>query len=133
LVSALLSACGGGGGAGDEVVVGVAAAPLTFSVAPANGATGVDLLTTVSVTATETLNASTVNSATFVLAEVGGGPVVGLIAVSGNTATFTPDVPLNQNTQYMATVTTGVTSTGGKAPLANFSLTFTTVTLPGAP
>ena len=101
--------------------------------APASGTTGVALTTAITGTASEPLNASTLNSATFILAEVGGGTVNGTITVNGAVATFTPDFPLTQNTQYMATLTTGAATVSGKSLSNNLSQSFTTVGVPGAP
>ena len=123
-VAALLSACGGGGGSSSSS----SALPFGLaSVSPAPGATGVALDATISVTANATLNPATLTSATFSLAAVAGGPVAGTISVNGSTATFTPTLTLADTTQYIATITTGA----GLA--SDFSWTFTTVTVPGAP
>lgn len=130
VVAALLSACGGGGSSG---VSSDAPAALTFAVSAPTTATGVPLTIVIAGTASEALNAATVNSNTVAVAEVGGGPVLGTIDVNGASVTFTPEFPLAQNTQYMVTVTTGVRSVSGKTLAANVSQTFTTITVPGAP
>ncbi len=104
------------------------------STSPANGAIGVALDATISATASEALNPATLNATTFTLTAVGGGAVVpGSITFSGTTATFTPSAVLTVNTQYIATITSGVKDLAGNAMTANYVWSFTTITVPGAP
>ncbi len=133
-VAAFLSACGGGGDSSSDS--NSISPPLPYglvSVSPTVGATGVALNATISVTANTTLNAATLTSATFSVAAVGGGLVTGVISVSGSTATFTPTLTLADTTQYIATITTGAKNTAGAGLANDFSWTFNTVTVPGAP
>jgi titin len=138
VAASLLSACGGGGGSdGGSALAALfpdTTPPTVSSTSPANGAIGVALDATISATASEALNPATLNATTFTLTAVGGGAVTpGSITFSGNTATFTPSAALAVNTQYIATITSGVKDPAGNALAANFVWSFTTITVPGAP
>jgi hypothetical protein len=133
LIAVLLSACGGGGGGG--ATTAAPSPPLSIiSTSPANGATGVALNASISVTASRTLSsASIVSNSALSVAIVGGAPVGGSIVVVGDTATFTPFADLDPGTQYFVMITTSATDSAGVALTANFSWSFTTVSAPAAP
>jgi hypothetical protein len=102
------------------------ALPMVMSTVPLALATGVAVNSTVAVTFNEPMTPSTLNSSTFTLKK-GTTPVAGTIVYSGNTATFTPDVALENATVYTATVTTGAQDLAGNALAANHTFSFTTV------
>ena len=74
------------------------------------------------------MDSSTLTAATFTLMGPGVTPVLGTVTYStiGDTATFTPSVPLTASILYTATITTGVTDLSGNALASNFVWTFTT-------
>jgi Bacterial Ig-like domain len=110
---------GGGGGTPDNT------APTVSSTFPADMADNVSIVTAISVTFSEQMDASTVDNTSFTVAD-GGGPVAGTVSYSGTTATFTPTNPLDLSTTYTATVSTGVTDMAGNALALDYNWTFTT-------
>ena len=103
--------------------------PVVTGSNPANGATGVALTTAFSATFSTVMNSSTLNANTLKLSGPGGVAVSGTVAYTqaGSVASFTPTLPLANNTTYVATVTTGAQSQAGVALATNFVSTFTTV------
>lgn len=123
----LISGCGGSGGSSisnDQV------GPTVSTASPTIGSTGVSLTAPVTVTFSEAMTASSINSSTFTLSS-SGGAVAGTVTYSSstNTATFTPSANLANSTKYTATITTGAQSASGAALAAAYSWSFTT----GAP
>jgi O-glycosyl hydrolase len=104
--------------------------PMVTQVTPGNGATGVDLGTSLTVDFNETMNSSTITGSTFTLTPAGGTAVAANVTSSGTSATLTPTSPLAYNTLYTATLTTGVQSSLGAALASNYSWSFTTATTP---
>ncbi|HUM51715.1 MAG TPA: ice-binding family protein [Chitinophagales bacterium] len=94
---------------------------------PVTNTTNVALDKVISATFSETMDASTFNNLTFTLKK-GTTTVIGTVAYSGVTATFTSASPLTQNTVYTVNITTGVKNTAGKALTENVSWNFTTGT-----
>jgi len=105
------------------------ALPMVNSTLPLTSATGVASNNTVSVTFSEPMTPSTINSNTFTLMN-GTTPVAGTVTYSGSTATFTPASDLAASTTYTATVTTGAKDLAGNALAANLVWTFTTGAAP---
>jgi hypothetical protein len=101
--------------------------PTVTSVLPVNGATGVPVSTVVKATFSKAMNASTINTSTFLLRN--GGSVAGTVTYyAGNlTAVFVPSTPLLGNTLYTVNVTTGVADTVGNHMLVNYVWSFRTV------
>lgn len=126
LISLLLAGClgGGGGGSGGGTTTDTTA-PTVSSTSPASNATSVAINTTVSATFSEAMNSSTINTTTFTVSGV-----TGTVALSGNTATFTPSMNLTGSTTYTATITTGAQDTAGNALAAQQQWSFTTAAVP---
>jgi len=99
--------------------------PTVSSVSPANNATGTAVNAAVTATFSETMDVSTINSATFTLNQ-GSTPVSGTVTYSGITATFTPSSNLGYNTTYTVSVTNGVKDAAGNAMAAIYTCSFTT-------
>ncbi len=111
-------------------------APTIISRNPANGSTGIAVNTTVQVTFSEAMDATTINTTNIKLAETATSTTVaGTVSYNSgtNTATFTPTSPLKNNISYTLTVTTGVKDVAGNALASNQTSTFTTVTDTTAP
>jgi hypothetical protein len=102
--------------------------PLVNTTNPANGASSVGTNQNIVATFDKGMDSSTLTAATFTLMGPGVTPVLGTVTYStiGDTATFTPSVPLTASTIYTATITTGVTDLSGNALASNFVWTFTT-------
>lgn len=94
---------------------------------PANGATGVAVITA---TFSEAMNASTINASTFVVKGPGVTPVAGSVAYNGTSyiATFTPSSSLPLNTAFTATITTGAKDAAGNAMASNYVWNFSSAT-----
>ncbi len=99
--------------------------PTVQSVTPASGATSVATGSKISATFSEAMKATTISTSSFTLAR-GTTPVGGSVALSGNTATFTPTSALAASTVYTATVNTTVADAAGNTLAANYSWSFTT-------
>jgi methionine-rich copper-binding protein CopC len=103
--------------------------PTLTSFTPANAATNIPVNTTVTATFSKAMDVNTINTGTFQLkTTVGGTPVAGVVTYNSgtNTATFTPSAPLNSQTAYTATITTGAKDTFGNALAAAVPWTFST-------
>lgn len=100
-------------------------APTVLSTNPANGATGVAVITASS---SEAMNASTITTSTFTLSAPGPTAVVGTVAYDADThiSRFTPSSALALGTLYTATITTGAMDVAGNALASNHVWTFTT-------
>jgi O-glycosyl hydrolase len=105
-----------------------APAPTVTATTPANNATSVAVSTILTATFSQAMTASTITTSTFKLAGPGGAAVTGTVTYDANAhaATFTPSSDLAYNTQYTATITTGVTNSSGIALASNYQWTFTT-------
>jgi len=96
---------------------------------PGNSQTDVAVTTTVKAVFNENINCSTVTSSSFTLNQ-GGTSVAGSVSCTGSTANFTPSADLANNTEYIATVTTGVKDQEGTPMTADYSWSFTTTEAP---
>ena len=100
--------------------------PTVVANSPTNGANGVALNASVSVTFSKLMANSTLNTASFTLVQNSGGvPFAGTVSVDGMTATFASLTNLAPNAQYTATVSTAAKDAAGNPLAANFSWTFT--------
>jgi hypothetical protein len=106
------------------------AAPVVSSTVPANGATAVPVAQIITATFNQVMNATTINTSTFLVTGPGGAAVAGTVTYSGTTATFTPSALLSPSTLYTATITTGAQNPAGSALATDFVWTFTTGTVP---
>jgi len=92
---------------------------------PENGATGVPVNQSISVTFTLAMNPSSINTATFILMQ-GSMPVPGTVSYYGNTAIFTPQDDLFKDTDYSATIDIAIANMEGQHLQNGFTWTFTT-------
>ena len=99
--------------------------PTVLSVVPANNSTAIALNSKATVTFSEAMNSTTINSTNFTLKQ-GTNAVSGTVAYSGTTATFTPAASLMANTIYTGTITTGAKDAAGNALASDYSWSFTT-------
>jgi hypothetical protein len=101
------------------------AAPIINSTAPLNDAQDVPRNKTVSIVFNEAMDPATVNANTFTLKQ-GTSAIVGEVAYSGTTATFTSNTNLGANQQYTATITSGAHDVSGNPLASNTSWDFRT-------
>jgi len=138
MASALcLVACGGGGG--DEASppvnnppvnnppAGDTTPPTVVSSNPTSAATNVATNSTLTVTFSESMSATSISASTFTLVSVGSGAsVTGSVSAAGDIATFTPASTLTANAQYTVTVGTGVRDVAGNSLATPYTWSFTT-------
>jgi hypothetical protein len=109
-----------------DFTTGVTTAPSVIATDPASNEVDVNLNQMVTVTFSEPMDASTLDTTTFTLTS-GVTRVAGTVTYAGTTASFTPDANLYSNTIYTVRVTTGVKNPSG-TPIANeYVWTFNTV------
>jgi len=99
--------------------------PMVTNFSPENGATGVPVNQSISVTFTLAMNPSSINTATFILMQ-GSMPVPGTVSYYGNTAIFTPQDDLSKDTDYSATIDIAIANMEGQHLQNGFTWTFTT-------
>jgi len=122
----ILPGCGGGGGGHWNAPVEASLIAVT-STDPANGEIGVVLNTKINATFSGAVDSASITTTTFTVKQ-GTTTVLGSVTFTPVTAVFSPSSPLAANTEYTATITTGVKDSAGK-PLANdFVWKFTTGT-----
>lgn len=102
-------------------------APTVISTDPENDETDVALNKVIRATFSETMDPATINNTTFTLKK-GTNAIAGVVTYSGITASFTPSSPLESNTVYTATVTTGAKNLAGTPLAGNYVWEFTTGT-----
>ena len=103
--------------------------PLVNNTDPLYGDTEVPVNTLITVTFSEPVTPSTVNTNTFTLWQ-GTTPVSGNeVAYYGNTAILRPASDLAKNTTYTAKITTDVTDASGNHLLSDYTWSFTTGTV----
>jgi len=99
--------------------------PTVISTIPADLDIDVPLVTDLTVTFSEAMDAASVNTTTFLLMN-GLVPVTGVITQTGLNGVFVPTSPLLASTLYTATITTGATDLAGNPLGADYVWTFTT-------
>jgi len=143
LLFAPLGGCGDSITAGSDAGLGADAGadappikttPTARSTSPADGATGVTLNGSVSVTFSEAMDPATLTSDSFTLRS-GASALAGTVIYAGTTAVFWPAAHLTGDATFTATITTAAHSAAGVALAAPFTWTFTAGTLlaPGLP
>jgi hypothetical protein len=100
--------------------------PTVSSTTPGNGATNVSVDASIQVNFSEAMDAATLSSATFSVADDGGNSVSGTVTGSVSSATFAPAMSLAGLTTYTATISTGIRDAAGNAIAAPFTWSFTT-------
>ena len=130
-LAALLVVAAGCGDDDNPTNPGDTAPPTVSSTNPANGATGVAVITA---TFNEAMNASTITTTTFTVVGPGATPVAGTVNYNASTyiASFTPTSALVAATTYTATITTGVKDVSGNALASNYTWNFTTASTSGS-
>lgn len=98
------------------VTANVAAPAITLT-SPADTDVNVAIDKTISATFDAAMDPTTITSATFTVAEVGGPAVDGIVSYdpASQIATFVPSAPLAANTQYIASLSSLVTDLSGNA------------------
>jgi hypothetical protein len=112
-----------------EEVGTIGICPVVVSTTPTKGAINVVASTNVTATFNEAMDASTINTTTFILKE-GTTQVAGTVTYSGIIATFTPATLLMANTVYTGTITTGSKDSSGNAMVADYVWSFNTGNIP---
>lgn len=107
--------------------------PVVSNVDPANGTDDVALDSNVTVTFSESMDESSVDSSSTFTVSIGGAPILGNISFDGLDAIFDPGSDLVANATYTVTVSTGVTDLSGNALVGEFTSAFTTVAVPVTP
>jgi hypothetical protein len=94
---------------------------------PVNGAANVPVATLVAAYLSAEINPSTVTNQTFTLSGTSGA-----VGYEDQAVVFSPSGNLNWDTQYTATITTGMEDLNGNSLDANFTWTFRTAPDPGS-
>jgi hypothetical protein len=103
--------------------------PTVTGTSPSSGATNVATSSLITVTFSESMDASTINLTTFTVKDnVTSTNIAGTVSYNTSTkiATFTPGAALTANRSYTVTVTTGAKDVAGNALAVNASFSFTT-------
>jgi len=102
-------------------------APTVTLTNPADLDTGVAINSSVHATFSEAMDPATITVLTFTVKETDSGDtVLGIVIPDGISATFDPTINLSINTEYTATITTGVKDLAGNALAADKVWSFTT-------
>ena len=110
--------------------------PVVISTAPANGASGVAINTTVSANLSEAIDVSTVNSTSFQLKDAGNNTIPASVSTASNQITLTPSSALSGSTVYTATIKgglPGIKDLAGNTLASDYSWSFTTVAIDNIP
>lgn len=105
--------------------------PTVTATDPINNAIGVALNQTVTADFSTTMDASTINAATFTLKQ-GTVTIPGTVSYTGTTASFNPTNSLVIGTVYTATITNGAKNVVGTPLASDYVWKFTTVLAPPA-
>ena len=99
--------------------------PTVILTSPANLETGVPLNKIITAKFSEVMSIFTMNTTTFIV-RIGTTPITGTVIYSDSTASFIPAVPLELNTTYNCTITTGAKNLNGSPLLENYNWSFVT-------
>ena len=121
MITLALSACGGKG----PLPPADKTPPSVISVIPANGAQNIPVNSSVVITFSEAMDASTINEQTIILS-TGNSNIQGTVTYSGVTAIFKPTSNLNPKTVYTVAVEAGVKDVTGNALGSPYGYTFIT-------
>lgn len=105
--------------------VAASSAPTVFSSTPIAAASDVAINQQITAIFNVAMDPATCTTTTFTVQQ-GEAMVPGTVTCVNNTATFAPTSNLEANTEYAATMTTGMTSLAGYALAANVAWSFTT-------
>lgn len=108
-----------------EEVVGVC--PIVESTTPLSNALDVPLGQVITATFNEEMDPSSITSTSFTVA--GTAPIAGTVTYTGTTASFTPTLPLAENTTYTARITTKAKDLMGNFLQVEYVWAFSTGTL----
>jgi hypothetical protein len=108
-----------------EEVVGVC--PIVESTTPLGNALNVPLGQIITATFNEEMDPSSITSTSFTV--VGAAPIAGTVTYTDKTASFTPVLPLAENTTYTARITTKAKDVMGNFLQAEYVWVFTTGTV----
>lgn len=106
-------------------VVGVC--PIVESTTPLSNALDVPLGQVITATFNEEMDPSSITSTSFTV--VGAAPIAGTVTYADRTASFTPTLPLAENTTYTARITTKVKDLAGNFLQVDYVWAFSTGTL----
>jgi predicted small lipoprotein YifL len=123
LITLVLSSCGGKG----PLPPADTTSPSISLTSPTNGAQNVSVNSSITITFSEAMDASTINEQTITLS-MGTGNVPGSATYSDTTAVFKPASSLNPGTIYTVTVDGGVKDVAGNAMVTPFGYIFITGT-----
>jgi methionine-rich copper-binding protein CopC len=103
-------------------------APTISSTSPSSGATTISISANITVTFSEEIDSSTINTSNITVQDSNGNVVKGVVSYSNRVATFNPISDLSYFTTYTVLVGIGVRDTSGNyiASLPNTSWSFTT-------
>ena len=111
-------------------VVSDSTAPSITSTLPANGANSIPISNNITLTFSEEMDATTINSTNISVVDSSGTGVSGVVSYSSQVATFNPSSDLSYFTVYTVTVGTGVKDSAGNALASSSSWNFTTSSAP---
>ena len=127
LLSAFVAGCNSSNSSSPAPTTNPAALTVVSS-NPNDTATAVPTNQKITATFSESINAATINGASFTVQGENETAIVGEINLdaASNTAIFAPSSFMANSTEYTATITTAVESTSGKTMANNHAWTFTT-------
>lgn len=124
LLANFICSCGSVGSDGTDTIQ-----PSIVSTTPANGANNIGVSNSITVTFSESMDSSTINTSTISMNKAGSN-IAGTVTYAGNTATFTPSNPLTFNSAYAVTISGNVKDANGNNMPTNYTLSFTTASYP---
>lgn len=101
-------------------------APLTITTLPADGAAGVGVDGTITLTGSQEFDSATVTAGNIIFSKKDGTPVPHRFAVTGKVITITPENNLDASTDYLVAATKGVKDIFGNSPASSVIACFTT-------